>query len=596
MRPTLRARRRRPTPATPGAIGALLGALVVALVVLLSPSPAGAHASLTTTSPADGGALDTAPTEVRLTFTEDVSATAGAVRVLDRDGERVDRGSVEVDGTTVVAPLGDLDDGSYVVAWRVVSADSHPINGSFTFVVGAGDAPLDDDLVDSLIGGGDDGPWRVTGVAVRAVGYGGALLAVGLAVFLVHAHDGGAERLSLRRLLRRAAEVGAVGMVLEVPVRAALATGLGPSSITESGVLGQVLGDRVGIGLGVALLLLLFVGVDGGRDRILATAAPLVLGAAWAVAGHTATTSPAAVAFLSDALHVAAASVWFGGLVGCAAVATARHRSDASPAAVVVRFSSIAGLALAGVAVGGVALAWGEVRSVDALLSTAYGRLLMAKVAVVGLVAALGGYNRYRLVPLLEHDLATERAGTAVEGDGDDGPGDGATEEPDPEPAAGEAGAGPVGRLGAAALATLRSTLAIEAGLLVAVIAATALLVDVTPARTAVAPPFEATEELADGEVQVYFETTRAGPITLHVYAFDADGSSLEPPEVPDIRFSLPAADVVGLERTPEVTGPGHWTLITDDLTIGGTWTVEIVVRLTVYDEATATFEVPIKA
>lgn len=577
-------------------LAVVLGAIAAALLVLLTPSPAGAHASLTMTSPADGGALDTAPTEVRLSFSESVTATAGAIRVLDRDGERVDRGSVEVDGANVVARLGDIPDGSYVVAWRVVSADSHPINGSFTFVVGAGDAPLDDDLVASLIGDDSDGPWRVTGVATRALGYGGSLLAIGLAVFLVHALDGGAERSRLRRLLRWAAGIGAAGLVLEVPVRAALATGLGPSSITETGVLEQVLGDRVGIGLAIALLALLFVAVDGGRDRIVASAAPLALGGAWAVAGHTATTSPAAVAFLSDTVHVAAAAVWFGGLVGCATVVSARHRAGTSPAAVIVRFSSLAGLALGGLAVGGLALAWGEVRSVDGLVSTPYGRLVMGKVAVVGLVAALGGYNRYRLVPVLEHDLAASAASDGTDradpADGTDGAEPAAASESD----ASAEQPPPIGRLGAAAMSALRTTLAVEAGLLVAVIAVTALLVDVTPARAAVAPPFEATEDLADGEVQLYVESTRVGTITLHVYAFDADGAPLESSEAIDIRFSLPSADIVGLERTPEITGLGHWTLITDDLTIGGTWTVEVAVRLTLYDTATATFEVPIKA
>lgn len=587
----------------------VLGATAVALLVLLAPSPAGAHASLTATSPADGAALDTAPTEVRLSFSENVTATVGAIRVLDRDGERVDRGSVEVDGSDLVAPLEELSDGSYVVAWRVVSADSHPIHGSFTFVVGDGDTHLDDDLVASLIGDDGDGPWRATGVATRAFGYGGSLLAVGLAAFVVHAHDGGAERSRLRRLLRWAAGIGSAGLVLEVPVRAALATGLGPSSITETGVLEQVLGDRVGIGLSIALLSLLFVAVDGGRDRIVSTAAPLALGGAWAVAGHTATTSPAAVAFLSDAVHVAAAAVWFGGLVGCATVASARHRGGTSPAAIIVRFSSLAGVALAGVAVGGLALAWGEVRSVDGLVSTPYGRLVMGKVAVVGLVAALGGYNRYRLVPVLEHDLATNAASDRAdrpdetdeidEADGADGTGDrdlAATSEMEAsETGASAEQAPPIGRLGAAAMSALRTTLAVEAGLLVAVIAVTALLVDVTPARAAVAPPFEATEDLADGEVQIYFESTRAGTITLHVYAFDDDGAPLDPLEPVDIRFSLPSADVVGLERTPEVTGSGHWTLITDDLTIAGTWTVEVAVRLTLYDTATATFEVPIR-
>jgi copper transport protein len=536
-----------------------LGLATIVLVALAAgpAAPAGAHAELVSTAPADGArGVDAAPAAIEITFSENVSATLGAVRVLDRTGARVDRGGVEAHGGVVTVALEDLADGAYIASWRVVSADSHPIHGSFTFTVGDGAERIDDDLAASLLGDDGDGPWKVIGVGTRLLGYGGALLAAGLAVFLAVAHDRGPERPALRRLLWAAAGVGAIGILVELPVRAALATGLGPDALFESGVAGQLLGDRVGIGMAVALLTLLFLAVDGGGDRLLAGGAVVALGVAFAIAGHTATTSPEVLAVGSDAVHVAAASIWFGGVVGCVAVVMARRRAGTASAPVVLRFSGVAAFALAGVAVAGSALGWTQVRSLHALTSTSYGQLLVAKVTVVGLVALLGAVNRFRLLPVLAHE------------------GDGAPEI--------------VSRL-------LRRTLVAEAALLLVVVGVTAVLVDVTPARSAVAAPFADSAPLGDGRVDLDVDPTRAGRTTIHVYAYGDDGQLLDVPEGIELVFALPSSDISGLERVPEPTGTGHWTLVGDDLSIGGTWTIEVVVRVSLFEEQTATFTVPIQ-
>ncbi len=232
------------------------------------------------------------------------------------DGDRVDRGRPEVSGHTARIELATLDDGAFVVAWRAVSADSHPIDGSTTFTVGSGARALDDSVVAALVGS-DDGPWRVAATVARGVGLLGLLLAVGLGTFLAFAHDGGDEAGRLRRLQRVAAGLAALGLLVEVPLRAALATGRGPGSVLDEGVLGQVLADRVGLTLGLAGLALLFAVVDGGRDRLSSAGAAIAVGIALALSGHTAATSPWLVAVGADAAHVVAASVWFGGIVGC---------------------------------------------------------------------------------------------------------------------------------------------------------------------------------------------------------------------------------------------------------------------------------------
>ena len=101
-----------------------------------------AHATLVTTSPSDGSVLNAAPAGVSLHFDEHVSTPFGAVRVLDANGKRVDEGqeSQPRPDTVAVGLPRSLPNGTYVVAWSVISADTHPVHGAFTFSVGKASA------------------------------------------------------------------------------------------------------------------------------------------------------------------------------------------------------------------------------------------------------------------------------------------------------------------------------------------------------------------------------------------------------------------------------------------------------------------------
>ena len=102
--------------------------------------PAAAHASLVSTDPGEGARLETVPAQVTVEFSEGVSLGAGYARVLSSDGERVDTGTAAVEGRILSIPLrADLPDDGYLVTYRVVSADSHPISGAFSFAVGDGE-------------------------------------------------------------------------------------------------------------------------------------------------------------------------------------------------------------------------------------------------------------------------------------------------------------------------------------------------------------------------------------------------------------------------------------------------------------------------
>ena len=146
---------------------------------IATAGPAAAHASLVSTDPGEGARLATAPAQVTLEFSEGVSLGAGYARVLSAEGERVDTGTASVDGGVLTIPLrAGLPDDGYLVTYRVVSADSHPISGAFSFVVGDGElvpagaaaADTTDPVVARLL------------PAARWLGFAGLALAIGVPV------------------------------------------------------------------------------------------------------------------------------------------------------------------------------------------------------------------------------------------------------------------------------------------------------------------------------------------------------------------------------------------------------------------------------
>lgn len=130
------------TPATHVTVRALLAAVAAGALLLGAGwhTPAAAHASLLSSTPSDGERLEAAPEQVTLTFNESMSEPAYIV-VTGPDGEQAAEGEVAVDGADVSVALVDgVGEGSYTVAFRVVSADGHPVTGQYAF--GVGDGPI----------------------------------------------------------------------------------------------------------------------------------------------------------------------------------------------------------------------------------------------------------------------------------------------------------------------------------------------------------------------------------------------------------------------------------------------------------------------
>ncbi|MFH8368037.1 FixH family protein [Streptomyces sp. NPDC018031] len=431
---------------------ALFGALLLALLSVLGPGagPASAHAALTSTDPAEGSVLQAAPKRVTLTFSEGVLLSDDSLRVLDPRGKRVDSGEPgHVDGrssTATVALHTGLPDGTFTVAWKAVSEDSHPVGGAFTFSIGAPSKTTvsvptsaePDATVDLLYGIG------------RYAAYAGFVLLVGGCLFA-----------GVCRGSRPVARVAASGWVtlfaaslLLLLLRGPYAGGEGIGAAFDLGGLDEVLSTKPGAALLSRLLLLgaaaVFLAVlfgsyarqtraagadaDPRARRDLAfglavggTVVAAGLGATWAMAEHASVGIQPWLAMPVDVAHLLAVAVWLGGLV---ALLVTLRAGEPITARQVRRFSRTAFGAVLVLVGTGLYQSWRQVGSWDALTGTEYGRWLLLKVALVAVLVGLAAVSRRWTARLT--DPAPEPA---------TGPEPGPATGPEPRPAAAESGA-----------------------------------------------------------------------------------------------------------------------------------------------------------
>lgn len=386
--------------------------LAAACALLAGAGPASAHAAVTGSAPGQGAVVDKAPARVTLTFSEQVALSDDSLRVLDPEGKRVDTAEpATVSGTTYAVPLhSGLPDGTYTVAYQVVSADSHPVAGAYTFSIGApsktsvsvSGQSADDGVVGWLYGFG------------RYVSYAGFIVMAGGAAFVLACWRRGSGVRPVQRFVV-SGWVALTASTLALLLLRGSFTGSGKvSDIFDLSLLGQVLQTKSGAALVSRLLLLaaaaLFIAVLFGaydksedaeekRDLTFGLSIGGVvvaagLAASWAMSEHASVGLQAGIAMPVDVLHLLAVAAWLGGL-GALLVALFRAPADTPlDAPAVRRFSQVAfGSVLALIATG-TYQSWRQLGSWSAFTDTRYGQLLLAKIALVVVLVGVAWISR----------------------------------------------------------------------------------------------------------------------------------------------------------------------------------------------------------
>jgi copper transport protein len=349
--------------------------LVLCLGSLVFPAAGWAHATLTRVLPENGAVLAAAPRAVRVSFDDDVRAGSGIKAIQNDGGASVLDGKARVvGGRTLVIPLRQsLQNGDYTVLWRVVSDDGHTIAGVTVFGVGAGRAPP---TAAFSVSGGPS----TKDVVSRWLLFAGLLTAVGAAFFRFFVGP-----VPLRVMLGSflLVFIGVSGLLHDVPVSSRFGGAMAAVALVSAW--GAVL---------AAIAPMYPV-----LERVVFLAAVLLLPGP-SIAGHALDRGRSPIEVVADVVHVAAASVWLGGLValGLSLRVGGDHRRTLR------RFSNIALASVAVLAVTGVVRALSELDTVSQLWSIGYGRALIVKTALLAALVVIGWVNRYRLVPRLRID------------------------------------------------------------------------------------------------------------------------------------------------------------------------------------------------
>lgn len=423
---------------------------LVAACLLSVPSAAFAHGGLKSSAPASGAKLATAPTEIRLVFTEPAELAFTRVELRGPNGAVLLRALsfAGADKRTVVTPIdAPLVAGGYTVTWQVAGADGHPVRGKYTFSINAGAAGLA--ILPAAGGLGTENAQRDTAAAahhdpatfpdaggfdagsplyvlIRWLQFASILVLTGAVAF--HFFVLGflkkkqrPDSPMLRPANQRAATIGfyAAIALAAVAIMRLLAQSYAmhaPGSGIAPALMWSMIGQTTW-GWGWLLQVLAIIAAIAGfsaarRDssrgwRIAAVGA--ALGAfAPALSGHAASApNLRPLAILADGLHIIGASGWLGSLLILLAAgipAAMRLELDDRGRAVadLVNAFSPTALAFAGLtASAGVFAAWIHLGTIPALWQTQYGKTLLVKLAILGVVTATGAYNFLYVKPRL---------------------------------------------------------------------------------------------------------------------------------------------------------------------------------------------------
>jgi copper transport protein len=398
---------------------------VAAGVALAAPGSASAHAYLVRTVPAASGVLDTPPKTVALTYDEAVEPRFAIISVTNASGTQETTGAVSrspADPDTLVVPLRpNLPQGWYLIYWRAISVDGHPVQGAFTYAVGPDPGPAPRFAVPSIAGSATSPQPLVA----RTVMFLAVMIAIGLFVmrFLVARVLGRRTDGTGLRALSVACVAASVVGLLAIAAYLDAATAIDSlRSVFDVGALVPLF--RVtAFGRGYVDMLLCFalfclaswtalyldrpdrpqrsIGeVAAQAGAILAALAVLVIPG---TAGHAAQTSPAGLTLSADWLHLVAGSVWLGGLVGLLvlwfAAPTARRVSALS--VVVPRFSNVALGAVAMIVATGTIETIDHMPALDALWKTGFGVAILVKIGLLLAAMAVASGNLLRTAPAL---------------------------------------------------------------------------------------------------------------------------------------------------------------------------------------------------
>lgn len=517
----------------------------MALVLALA-STAAAHASLTGTNPVDGAVVATAPSQFTLSFSEPVSPLT--LRLVRPDGSSVEleRFALQDRSLEINAPTG-LRPGTHVLSWRVVSEDGHPIGGSIVFSIGAPSvAPQGSE---SSV----DWPVRISLWLAKIGLYLGLFFGIG-GVFARHWFMSGARPGA--RFVNVMLALGVVATVASPGLQGLDALGLSIARLSDGKVWQTGMSTSFGRTVLAMIIALLLAGVavrrQGAASRWMAVFSLVLGAAALALSGHASAAQPQWLTRPAVFLHAAAIALWVGALIP---LARAFQASDAIVPVALRRFSGTIPYIVIVLIIAGGALAVVQVQHPAALISTAYGKVLLIKLELLVFLFGLAALNRWVLTPAAKAD---------------------------------EAGA-----------ARIMARSIVAETLVVVMIFGVAAGWRFTPPPRAIAAAAAqpVSTHLHSDKVMatVTVSPGHAGPVEISAFVMAGDFSPLDPKEVTFV-LSNPAAGVEPMKRKAQRGEDGIWRARDVTIPLPGTWALRVDILISDFEMARIAGEINLRS
>ncbi len=514
--------------------------VLIALALLAGIQPAWAHANLIRSEPAAGAVLGRAPETISLWFSEPLEANFSGIRLLDSAGNAVGTPPSAVDPADAkhmaLAP-GDLPDGLYTVAWRVISAaDGHSTQGSYAFVVG--------EAVEATALAAPDGetipPYSAH---VRWFDLVALALAVGGVAFAVCVACPPRHELQMRRLMGSGWALAGIAAPLLLLYQTVQITGE-PLPVALGSVGAVLAGTRFGGLLIARVIVWMVLGVAVWRRRYgIALAAGGVILLLHALYSHASATYDFLPAVAGDWLHLMASALWLGGLAQLINILLDERDEPLPLLPLVLRFSQYARLCVAALIVTGLYAAWLEVGSLAALTATLYGRSLLIKLILFAPLLGIAAVN-FVLTP------RGLRSGSS------------------------------------AWVRRLRGLIGVEIALMVGIFAAVGFMASAEPGRAALARglplpdnTFTGFQVADDMHIHLNVEPGWVGQNEFVVLLLNLDGTPVDDASLIRVRLTNQTQNVGASEVRPAAVGNGEYRVTGANLSVPGTWRARVSVQ-----------------
>lgn len=581
---------------------ALVGTVALAAVSQLgAPGTTQAHALLVRSDPAENAELRVSPDQVIGFFSEPLDERLSSLEVLDGTGERVDSGETTFGPEPERMSIGlpeELAPGFYTVVWETLSTvDGHLFKGSYPFTVLNEDGSQPSGPRFEAGGGGAEST-DPDDILVKWSQLAAATLLVGALAFVawvsIPSTDGTGTGAAARRAVR-------LRMAwLAFPAAVALALAGGGELLLQAGQLGGL--DRLGDVLrntwgerwiqrqivlaGLLVALLVSVGAwRSGRAGLSNAAVWIALAGGFgylllvAMVSHGAAVPGSFWAVGADFLHLSSTAVWVGMLAMLVLfVIWLRGQPDSEGKGEVEanhlqRFSAIAATSVVILLATGTVNGLTQVPSLDSLVDTTYGQVLIVKLSVMAVLLAVAGVNAFYLRP---------RAVEEAEEDG---------------------------AVSARTLGLMRLSVVAEVFTALCVLAVAALLIQNTTARqeeqveeasaqqqAQAVVGYDEIQPAGDLQVNLTISPNTPGPNSFRVFLFPQAGGDIGEVLRVRLRFQSQESDLGVSDLVLEPAGATAWKGVGPFLSEPGTWTTSVDVRRAEIDDITADFSVPVES